>query len=111
MDSTTIDGKFNFSSKGECILFPSKDQRDWSKFNIEPKFDISTFQPFDKVLARDCNTHKWKCGFYDSYMKGGSFPFVTTVSAYKQCIPYNTETKYLAGTQKMPPEKYITWEE
>lgn len=42
----------------ECILVPSKYQRDWSKFErfwdkpkIE-KFDIKTLQPFDKVLVK-----------------------------------------------------------
>lgn len=78
---------------------------------ITPKFDISSLQHFDKVLVRDCNTHKWKCGFYDSYMKGNPFPFITIVTCYKQCIPYNTQTKDLVGTNKMPPEKYINWEE
>ena len=28
----TKDGKFYLNYDGECILFPSKDQRDWSKF-------------------------------------------------------------------------------
>ena len=40
-DSLTKDGKlFEY---GDCMLFPSKDQRDWSKFKPEqhkkPKFD------------------------------------------------------------------------
>lgn len=33
--STTIDGKFSTFPNGECTLFPSKDQRDWSKFKVE----------------------------------------------------------------------------
>lgn len=28
----TKDGKFLYSANGECVLFPSKEQRDWSKF-------------------------------------------------------------------------------
>lgn len=28
----TTEGKY-FSDRGECVLFPSKEQRDWSKFN------------------------------------------------------------------------------
>lgn len=28
----TKDGKADYQYNGECILFPSKDQRDWSKF-------------------------------------------------------------------------------
>lgn len=33
--SVSIDGKYATKYNGECILFPSKDQRDWSKFNTE----------------------------------------------------------------------------
>lgn len=29
----TSNGRFTKLFDGECILFPSKDQRDWSKFN------------------------------------------------------------------------------
>jgi hypothetical protein len=110
MNSTTIDGKFDISSNGECILFPAKDQRDWSKFNIEPKFDISTFQHFDRVLVRDCNTQNWKCDFYDSRVKERLL-FRTIISWYRQCVPYNNETEHLVDTTEMPPKKYITWEE
>ena len=46
------DGKYNSFYDGECTLFPSKDQRDWSKFerfwdkpktetNVVTKVDIS----------------------------------------------------------------------
>ena len=33
--SVSIDGKYDTKYNGECILFPSKDQRDWSKFKVE----------------------------------------------------------------------------
>lgn len=207
IDSVTIDGKFASYAIGECILFPSKDQRDWSKFKvepelvdgefyyccyshnkkensfifiyekhmlyktkcyialnpcisvlfendlitnnnenltelrkatveekqqlldfikirnyewdadkkvlikIEPKFNISSFQPFDKVLVRDCVTYKWRCDFFESYIKGADLPFHTLNGWYKQCIPYNNETKHLVDTNRMPLEKYINWEE
>jgi len=78
---------------------------------IESKFDISTLQPFDKVLVRDDNTHNWKCDFYDSYVEELGSPFRTTYSWYKQCIPYNEETRHLVCKTMMPPKKYITWEE
>lgn len=32
-ESLTIDGRIYTYYDGECVLFPSKDQRDWSKFN------------------------------------------------------------------------------
>ena len=201
-DSTTIDGKFDFPSNGECILFPSKDQRDWSKFKIEPemidgeiytcyfhgdkyafiykqhlvyktgcyvginlftgilvlyfisnnnaaitsiykatnedkeklllglhrydfewdekkkelvkvepKFDISTLKPFDKVLVRDFDNDMWRCSFYEWFAKDMDYPFTTMRCSFKQCIPYNDETKHLVGSTEMPPKKYINWEE
>lgn len=43
-----------YPTVGECTLFPSKDQRDWSKFErfwnkpkVE-KFDVDTLQTFDR---------------------------------------------------------------
>lgn len=110
MDRTTADGRHFSPSNGECTLFPSKDQRDWSKFNIEPKFDISTLQHFDKVLVRD-NNSVWRCDFYNSYVESMEFPFKTVRSLYKQCIPYNEDTKHLVDKNEKPPKKYITWEE
>ena len=59
-----LNGRYDSIHDGECMLFPSKDQRDWSKFKVDPKFDISTLQPFDKVLGRDCNDEIWLCSFY-----------------------------------------------
>jgi hypothetical protein len=107
--SVSIDGKYATKYNGECILFPSKDQRDWSKFNVEPKFDISTLQPFDKVLIRDNDTQSWRCDFYNSYAKSSVFPFITVRGIYKQCIPYNEDTKHLVSSNELPSEKYITW--
>ena len=53
---------------GECLLFPSKDQRDWSKFTApwykKERFDPKTLQPFDKVIARNCSNFVWNVDFY-----------------------------------------------
>ena len=40
----------------ECLLLPSKDQRDWSKFAApwyKDKFDPKEFQPFDGALYKN----------------------------------------------------------
>lgn len=203
--SVTKDGRHKIKNCGECTLFPDKDQRDWSKFNIEPKlvdelvdgeiyyaktkyaewiyiyrknytyetnhyaavlnyylfefnnictthneeikilrkateeekrmlfkiieengrkwdadkkelvriekkFDISTLQHFDKVLTRDWNDSIWRCNIYEYFKEGQCYPFITMNGVCNQCVPYNSETKHLVGTSKMPPEKYITWE-
>ena len=50
----TSDGKLYETFGGECILFPSKDQRDWSNFKPkQPKFDPKTLNPFDKVFTNE----------------------------------------------------------
>lgn len=199
-DTTTIDGKFNINSVGECTLFPAKDQRDWSKFNIrselvdgkiyfcktefnewiyiykknntfetnhyvavlnynflevnnicttqnegikvlrnateeekrmlfkiieknrrkwdadkkelvriEPKFNTSTLQPFDKVLVRDMNTQKWHCNLFERIDEDTKYSFLCLIGRFHQCVPYNEETKYLLDSTEMAPEKYVTW--
>ena len=102
--------------KGECVLFPSKDQRDWSKFErfwdkpkVE-KFDPMTLQPFDKVLAKDGFSSKWTCTFFSHMDNDVSFPVYCSGGYFKVCIPYNEETKHLVGTSDDCPEYYKWWE-
>ena len=60
----TEEGKVSaISDEAECILFPSKDQRDWSKFNC-PKFDSRLLKPFDKVLVRNSEQTPWRCNIF-----------------------------------------------
>ena len=94
----------------ECMLFPSKYQRDWSKF--KPKFDPKTLHPFDKVLVRDDYKERWLCGFF-SHIEDGirAYKYATIDSAVKYCIPYNEDTKHLVGTTKDAPEYYRYWED
>ena len=100
---------------GECTLFPSKDQRDWSKFSApwykKDKFDPKTLQPFDKVLVRDLNGHNWVCDLFSYIKECTQFPYKCMASYYKCCIPYNDETKHLLGTTDEAPEYYRYWEE
>ena len=100
---------------GECTLFPSKDQRDWSKFSApwykKDKFDPKTLQPFDKVLVRDLNGHIWVCDLFSYIKECTQFPYKCMASYYKCCIPYNDETKHLLGTTDEAPEYYRYWED
>ena len=102
--------------EAECILFPSKDQRDWSKFTApwykKDKFDPKTLKAFDRVLVRHEYYHRWKCEFY-SYIRddNGGYPYVAISGAYRRCIPYNEETKHLVGTTEEAPEYYRYWED
>ena len=100
---------------GECTLFPSKDQRDWSKFSApwykKDKFDPKTLQPFDKVLVRDLNGHIWVCDLFSYIKECTQFPYKCMTSYYKCCIPYNDETKHLLGTTDEAPKYYRYWED
>ena len=99
---------------GECTLFPSKEQRDWSKFKLKkPKFDPKTLQPFDNVLVRDEENEYWECTFFSRIRgeEGSIYKYVTSNDSYKCCIPYNKETKHLVGTADEAPEYYRYWED
>ena len=100
---------------GKCILFPSKDQRDWSKFTApwykKDKFDPKTLQPFDKVLVNDEPHTRWRCSFFSHIVSHHSYPYVTIEQSYLFCIPYNDETKHLVGTRDEAPEYYRYWED
>ena len=96
---------------GECILFPSKDQRDWSKFKPKkPKFDPKTLQPFDRVLARidGGDAYCWFADFVSTPVieKYDILPCIMSNKVAKMIIPYNDETKHLVGTKEEAPEFY-----
>ena len=101
--------------EGECILFPSKCQRDWSKFTApwykKDKFDPNTLKPFDKVLGRDADNRIWKCNLFSHINKDTSFPYRGIGGSYIYCIPYNNDTKHLVGTANEAPEYYRYWED
>ena len=112
-DSFSKDGRLFFNCDGECMLFPSKEQRDWSKFKPnDPKFDPKTFQPFDKVLGRCNDQQLWLCDLY-SYSSRIDDPYRHRCvrSGYKYCIPYNDDTKHLVATKEEAPEFYKYWED
>lgn len=115
--SYSADGKI-YNDFGECILFPSKEQRDWSKFSApwlkKERFDPKNLMPFDKVLVRNNNLSYWRCAFYSHQREtegSNSYRYVTTAGSYIYCIPYNEDTKHLLGTSEEAPEYYRYWEE
>ena len=105
-------------------VFPSKEQRDWSKFEAPwynpdaqseqkdeywakiEQFDVSTLRPFDKVLVRDNPEDEWIIGFF-SHISG--FKKVCDSLSWSFVIPYNDETKHLVGTNEEEPEYYRIW--
>ena len=100
---------------GECTFFPSRDQRDWSKFTApwykKEKFDPKTLNPFDRVLARNFKTTKWRCEHFSHFDGDNYNPCIASCCSYTFCVPYNDETKHLVGTTEEAPEYYRYWEE
>ena len=116
LENFTADGKMILSHDRECTLFPSKDQRDWSKFAApwykKGKFDPKTLNAFDKVLVRDIGSEYWYCGFFSHIVVFDDvYRFNIGGVLYVMCIPYNDETKHLVGTKEEAPEYYRYWED
>ena len=119
----------NFTSGGqlyvaydvdECLLVPSKEQQDWSKFTApwykKEKFDPNILQPFDKVIVRDNYSRIWDIDFYSYKYKGTdivnkAYPYKCVGNSQRYCIPYNDDTKHLVGTKEEAPDFYKYWED
>lgn len=116
--SFTKKGLYYDCAGAECLLFPSAEQRDWSKFTApwykKEKFDVNTLNPFDRVLVRDSSDRRWRCALFSHVRKEDenyTFKYVTTACTYEYCIPYNDDTKHLVGTTDEAPEYYRYWED
>ena len=113
----TFDGRFALSSQtfsDEVMLFPSKDNRDWSTWkNPKPKverFDPKTLKPFDKVLIKhNYEGERWVCNFFSDILLNGEIHCIG-VTVF-ECVPYNDDTKHLIGTCDEAPEYYRYWED
>lgn len=103
----TKDGKL-YNDHAECTLFPSKEQRDWSKFkNPYNSFNPESLKPFDKVLVRNSSFNNWVIDFFQNLNTDNTAACLTNV--WKQCIPYNDETKILFRTKDKTPDFYRWW--
>lgn len=93
-------GKYNQYVDCECMLFPSKENRDWNTFKVESPYN---FKPFDKVLVRNEDNEPWNIqffGYYDMIAKDEA-PYVCLgnsmciADTFKQCIPFEGNEKLL----------------
>lgn len=79
---------------GECLLFPSKEVRDWSNYQVP-----YNFKPFDKVVVR-YHEGTWTIDFFAFYdLNDKLFPYQCMVTKYQYCLPFNEETAKLIGTK------------
>ena len=115
VEKLTSNGALFSNYDGECILFPSKTQRNWHKFTApwykKERFDPKTLNAFDRVLVRNFKTTKWRCDHFSHFDGCNYNPCIASCCSYTFCVPYNEETKHLVGTKEEAPEYYRYWEE
>ncbi len=89
-----FDAYGKYTENGECLLFPSKDNQDWTKFQTGE----CPFKPFDKVVVRNKGT-KWCADLFSHYdTKILDCPYICTGGYWEKCLSYNEETAKLIGT-------------
>lgn len=114
-EAYTKEGWCDIYFPASCLLWPSKDQRDWSKFNApwykKERFDPKTLKEFDRILGWNPGTCKWECNLFSNINDYAEFNFKCFGVSYKYCIPYNDDTKHIVGTKEEAPEYYRYWED
>ena len=102
----------NGGSSKEIMLYPSREQRDWTKVKYEKKkerFDPKTLKPFNKVLVNHDDI--WKVDFFSHICQYEPNGWCQCIGdSYYICIPYNDDTKHLVGTRDKAPDFYRYWE-
>lgn len=94
-----------FTEEGKCrdynaelMLYPSRDQHDWNKFEVTEQETKHQFKPFDRVLVRDRNDREWGCDFFSHIAEDNRY--ICIYSWWKQCIPYEGNEHLLNTTNK-----------
>ena len=77
---------------GECMLFPSKDEREWQYISLGLK-------PFDRVLAKETKDDYWEIEIFSSYTGDKEKPYMCLMGTYEYCIPFEGNEKYLGKTE------------
>lgn len=90
LDSFYPDGSYRRG--GECMLFPSKDEREW-------KNTILGLKPFDRVLAKETKDDYWEIELFSSYTGDKEKPYMCLMGTYEYCIPFEGNEKYLGKTE------------
>ena len=98
----TSKGKYtNIFGYSECMLFPSKTNRDWATFKV-PK-PHKHFEPFQRVLCKVGDYHDgevWTADIYSHYDEGDELHY--SISGYgakdDEIIPYEGNEDKLGKT-------------
>lgn len=100
-ESFTAEGKLIFFYDGECILFPSKDQRDWSKFTApwyKKEMDTNSISNKDDERLR-----KTAIAFLKDFAEQGYENAVECIDWLEKQGDLS-QTKHLVGTNDEAPE-------
>ena len=101
IDAFTSDGRiYSEYPHAECVLFPSKDQRDWSKFIVPDQENKYQFKKYDRVLVRDKDTDKWRINLF---LRREFGTYLCLLWEWWQCIPYEGN-EHLLGTTNKPEQ-------
>ena len=100
----TKEGKHNVGfENGECVLFPSKENKNWSTFKVQKKH--KEFKTYQKVLRMD-NNHPgstiWTADFYSHYEEATGKHYLTGgyIMDDDEIIPYE-------GNEDKAGKKYM----
>ena len=76
-------------ANGVCVLFPSKENRDWSTFKVPKKH--KEFKPFQKVLIVNKRAFEqviWVAALYSHYRDGVHYTLSSTGLLDNEILPY-----------------------
>lgn len=102
----------NYSRGSMCkIIVYSGENSTFLNVNIKKltkleKFDPKMLRPGDAVLVRYGNLDKWNFTHFSHLTDLSDERFCACCRVWKQCIPYNQETKLLVGTSEKATEFY-----
>lgn len=108
----TITGIREKENKYECgvtFILRVSEQDNWEL--VPDKFDVSKLKPFDKVLVRSDNRHRWSTQFFERLNTKLKDSFVCMGGCrYQQCIPYEGN-EHLLDTANECNKFFKVWEE
>ena len=100
---------FKVEQPCKCMRFPSRKNRDWSTFKIEQpksKPKPQKFEPKQWVLVRNEHSHDlWRLGIFSHYDDKCTYRYACTSGNWSYCIPYEGN-EALLGTSDDPKEFY-----
>ena len=111
MERNELETLIRFAKNNGIINWPFEDVvNEYKTVKIhheEPKFDLKTLQPLDKVLVRDINTDEWHLDLFSHINHYGEYACIG--GFWAMVIPYNDETKSLLGKTDNCSDYYECW--